>query len=278
MERNDGFIPIPSVARNSGAAGDTTALEMLSTLAQGAMIEAAKEKILVAIHRMYLRFVRRSWTAWADVARRARALETAVTLTRLSGAALIFMGTLEPLQRRRKRAWLLRWAASMRAERVLEVQAAAVELQRLARGFMGRARGRRTRGSHAATEIQRIVRGRLGKARVARRTKFLREVQAIETIERTCVNFLRRRNAARLRMRRREQKSVIALQAAWRGLVSGRRPAKRLREAREMELSALMIQRLWRGVRARMEAEILLGERKQREAAGSIQAAARGRR
>lgn len=254
------------------------ALAHASTRAQNALLEAAKGRMGEAVNFMYLGLVRRSWNAWLDLTRCRRSLEVSWTVTRLVGAAALGSGVLEPLLRRRKRVWLGRWAAAMRAGRVLEVQAAAIELQRAGRGFLGRSRAWKRRCGIAAAVMQRIVRGRAGRARGARRARFLHELEAVRTIERKYLGFVWQRDAVKLRELRRRERAVVKVQAAWRGVVCGRRPAKAHAVKRRKMVSALMVQRLWRGVVAREKAEMLLEIRNRREAATRIQAVARGRR
>lgn len=257
---------------------EATALELAGTRAQDELIEAAKYRMRNIVDFMYLRLIRRSWSTWIEQTRRCRSLESAERLTRLVGAAALAHGVLEPFLRRRKRFWLRRWAAAMRAERVLEVQAAAVELQRITRGFVGRGRARGVRKYHAAVAVQRIVHGCAGRARAARRERYLRECRAVKTIETKYREVVWHRNAQKLKKMRRRENAATRVKAVWRACVGGRRPAKRLKEERRMKISAIMVQRLWRGVIARVEADALLDAKVQREAATRIQAVARGRR
>lgn len=96
-------------------------LELAGTRARDALIEASKCQMGKAVELMYIRLIRRSWSVWLELTERRRYLELAERLTRLVGAAALGTGVLQPLMRRRKRSWLRRWAAAMRAERVLEV-------------------------------------------------------------------------------------------------------------------------------------------------------------
>lgn len=235
-------------------------------------------KIAAAFRHIYLGIIRQSWRTWFTLLRRRRAIETAEVLTRLVGAAALFSGVLEPLVLRRKQVWMHRWSLLIRAERVLEAQAAAVELQRVVRGFLGRAHARTVKMSRAATSIQKITRGRSGRARAARRAKFLRELEAVQVIESKYRVFVWQKNAARFSKLKNIECAATILTATGRGFLYGRRFARRVREARKEQMSALMIQSLWRGVRARLEAEVLLEAKTWKEAAVRIQAVGRGRR
>lgn len=259
------------------SAKNRVALALAGTRERSAVLKAAKERMYEAFDIMYLGIVRRSWDAWLDLTRSGRSLEASERVIRLVGAAALGLGVVGPLLRRRKRVWLFRWAGAMRAERVLEVQAAAVELQRIAQGFLGRARASKRRCDIAAAEIQRIIRGRAGRKRSARRAMFLREVRAVHTIECKYREFLWQRNAAKLLVLKRNGRAATKVQAAWRGLICGRRPANLLREARTNTLSAGMVQKLWRGIVARGKADVLLEVKIRKKASIRIQAAARGR-
>ncbi|CAM9781123.1 unnamed protein product [Scytosiphon promiscuus] len=231
------------------AAANRAALALASTRARDALLEAARERMLEAVNLMYVGIIRRSWKAWTELVRRQRSLDTAGRVARLAGAAALGFGVIEPLLRRRTRAWLRRWAGAMRAERVLEVQAAAVELQRAARGFLGRVRARQRRRGRAALAVQ--------------KQKY-RE-------------FMWQRDAVKLLALKKRHRAATKVQAAWRSEVYGRRPAGRLRRLRREGVATVMLQRLWRGVVARGKADVLLEAKLRREAAVRIQAAARGR-
>lgn len=259
------------------AAANRADLALANTRAVDVLLETTKKRMGQAMNVMYRGLVRRSWNNWLDLTRCCQSLEAAEHVTRLIGAAALVSGVFEPLLRRRKRLWLHRWAGAMRAERVLEVQAAAVELQCAVRGFSGRARARQRRRDIAAVEVQRTIRGVAGRARGARRARFLKEVWAVELIEQRYLGFVWQRAAVWLLELKRTERAATRVQAAWRGLVWGKRPVRRLRLERVTEVSALMVQRLWRGIIAREEAEALLEEKTRREAALRIQTLARGR-
>lgn len=243
-----------------------------------ALVAPARGGLLRALHATYLLLIRGSWRSWLGLLRRSRALAAAETVTRLTGAAALALGVLEPLLRRKSLSSLRRWAGIARLERMLELRSVAVELQRVGRGFVGRNRARLARRGRAATAIQRVARGRLGRARAGRRARFLRGVEAVATIERKYLEYRWRRSARKLREIRRRDRAATEIEAAWRGFAGGRRVARRLREERRLWESSIMVQRLWRGVRARLEADVLLQERDRKAAATAIQAAARGRR
>lgn len=259
------------------AAANRAALALASTRARDALLDAARERMREAANIMYLGIVRRGWRAWTELVRRQQSLDAAGRVARLAGAAALGFGVIEPLLRRRMRAWLRRWAGAMRAERVLEVQAAAVELQRAARGFLGRGRAREKRRSRAAVAVQRVARGRAGRLRGARRARMMRERRAVRTIEQKYREFVWQRNAVKLLALKKRHRAATKVQAAWRGEAYGRRPAWRLRQLRREEVSTVMLQRLWRGVVARARADVLLEGKFRREAAVRIQAAGRGR-
>lgn len=273
IESQEGGITAAAAA----AAANRAALDLASDRARTALLEAAQSRMRDAMHRMYLGIVRRRWNAWRDLTRSQRSLEVAERVARLVGAAALTSSVLEPLLRRRKRAWLHRWAAAMRAERVLEVQAAAVELQRTVRGFLGRARARGRRYAWAATQIQRVSRGRAGRARGARRARVLKELRAVRVIERKFCQVVWQQDAAKLLKFREKERAATGVQAAWRGAVYGRRRVRFLRKMRREEASVVMLQRLWRGVVARGKADVLKEEKRQRQAATRIQAISRGR-
>lgn len=274
-ETQEGGIATATTA--TVAAANRAALALASTRARDALLEAAHERMREAVNIMYLGIVRRSWGAWTKLVRRQQSLETAGRVSRLAGAAALGFGVIEPLLRRRTRAWLRRWASAMRAERVLEVQAAAVELQRAARGFLGRVRARDRRRGLAALAVQKVARGRAGRLRGARRARMMAERQAVRTIEQKYREFVWQRDAVKLLALKKRHRAATKVQAAWRREVYGRRPAERLRRLRREEVSTVMLQRLWRGVVARGRADVLLEEKLRREAAVRIQAAARGR-
>lgn len=279
LESQDGGTAEAVAAANvtAAAAANRAALALASTRAREALLEAGHERMREAVDLMYLGIVRRGWNAWKELNRRQQSLEAAERVARLVGAAAIGFGVLEPLLRRRTRKWVRRWAGAMRAERVLEVQAAAVELQRAARGFLGRRRAEKGRHGRAALAVQRVARGHAGRLRGARRARMIEEWRAVRTIEQKYREFVWQRDAVKLLVLKKKDRAATKVQAAWRGMVYGRRPVRRRRELRKEEVSVLMLQRLWRGVVARGRADVLMEEKRRREAAVRIQAVARGR-
>ena len=266
-----------AAASATAAAANRAALALASTRAREALLAAGHERMREAVNLMYLGIVRRSWNVWKELNRRQQSLEAAERVARLVGAAALGFGVLEPLLRRRTRKWVRRWAGAMRAERVLEVQAAAVELQRAARGFLGRRRAEKRRHDRAALAVQRVARGHAGRLRGARRARMMKEWRAVRTIEQKYREFLWQREAVKLLAWKKKDRAATKVQAAWRGMVYGRRLARRLRKLQEEEVSAVMLQRLWRGVVARGRADVLMEEKRRQEAAVRIQAVARGR-
>lgn len=277
LEAQEGGTAAAVAAADATAAANRAALALASTRAREALLEAGHERMREAANIMYLGIVRRSWNAWKELNRRQHSLEAAERVARLVGAAALGFGVLEPLLRRRTRRWVRRWAGAMRAERVLEVQAAAVELQRAVRGFLGRRRAERRRHERAALAVQRVARGHAGRLRGARRARMMEEWRAVRTIEQKYREFVWQRDAAKLLELKKKDRAATKVQAAWRGMVFGRRPVRRLRELRKEEVSALMLQRLWRGAVARGRADVLMEAKRGREAAVRIQTVARGR-
>eukprot|EP00903_Cladosiphon_okamuranus_P017045 g15710.t1 len=279
LEAQDGGTAEAVAAANAeaaAAAANRAALALASTRAREALLEAGHERMREAVDLMYLGIVRRSWNAWKQLNRQQQSLEAAERVARLVGAAAIGFGVLEPLLRRRTRKWVRRWAGAMRAERVLEVQAAAVELQRVVRGFLGRRRAEKKQHDCAALAVQRVARGHAGRLRGARRARMMKEWRAVRTIEQKYREFVWQRDAVKLLALKKKDRAATKVQAAWRAMVYGRRPVRRLRELRKEEVSALMLQRLWRGVVARGRADVLMEEKRRRGAAVRIQAVARG--
>ncbi|CAM9106438.1 unnamed protein product [Discosporangium mesarthrocarpum] len=257
--------------------GESSDLAQESTQAQATLAKAALSRMNGAVGRLYLGNLRHAWTRWTVFLHHKRSHEVAGRLVRAVGAAAIGFSVMEPLLRRKQKRSLLCWAANMRAERVIEVQAAALEIQRIIRGMLGRKRACWVQRGLSAVTIQRLVRAHSGRMRARRRARFLEERAAVMTIETKYMEFCWQRTIARVKLKEKRQRAATKIQAAWRGLVLGRRVAYVLRENHRRSVSALMIQRLWRGVLVRVQADILLEEKQQKEAAVKIQAVARGR-
>lgn len=272
---------ISLASENTAAASRTAVATSKVSLgidcARKALLDVAQGRTLKAAGVIYCAALRRGWDTWVNLTRHHRSLEAAKLVVRLVATAALGFSVLTPLLRRRKLWWLRRWVTATRAERILEVHAAAVNLQRIVREFLGRKRAWRRKRDTAAITVQRVWRGRAGRARRARRASFLRKHRAVRAVERGRLDLIRRRYAILVKERKRKDRAATKIQSAWRALVLGRRPAMLLRRGRREESSAIMVQRLWRGVLARGKADTLLEAKRVREAATSIQAIVRGR-
>ncbi|CAM9341096.1 unnamed protein product, partial [Choristocarpus tenellus] len=275
-QHNEAWISL-SMARKAEAWTSESAGSEQNNSAQRALARAAVERMGEAMNKLTLDNVRQAWSQWIGVIHHEKNLEVAGRLVRVVGALALGTGVMEPLLWRKQQRCLLRWAAAMRAERVVEVQAAALEIQRSIRGMLGRRQADRVQRSLAATAIQKVIRGHAGRTRAIRRASFLEKRAAVKTIECKYKEFVWVRTAMHLKAAQQLEHAATSIQAAWRGFTLGRQPARILKRDQRRNVAALMIQRLWRGVLVRVEADALLEEKIRHEAAVKIQAMARRR-
>lgn len=265
-----------NAATASRAAVATSAISIGTNCARKAFLDVAQGCTRKAAGEISCAGLRRGWNTWVNLTRDHRSLEAAKLVVRLVATAALGFSVLTPLLRRRKLRWLHRWVIATRAERILEVHAAAVGLQRIVRAFLSRKRARRRKRVIAAITVQRVWRGRAGRARSARRASLLRKHWAVRAVERGRLVLIQKRDAILVKERKRKYRAATKIQSAWRALVLGRRPAMLLLRGRREESSAIMVQRLWRGVLARGKADTLFEAKRVREAATGIQAIIRG--
>jgi hypothetical protein len=173
------------------------------------------------------------------------------------------------------RCWL-KWAASDTDAGLVDVQrsaerlAAAVELQRVARGHRARRIVGELRRQRAVRCIERFVKaGALG-MEVRRRVTTKRRLRAAERIQRAVRVWRVRMRTAQALLAVRRWTSARKLQAVYRGHC-GRREAGRRRQERRRTLAATDVERAARGWLARREAERRRKRRVESRAACVIQ-------
>ncbi|ETV95894.1 hypothetical protein H310_10932 [Aphanomyces invadans] len=161
---------------------------------------------------------------------------------------------------------------AMEEEQVLEGTAAAVEIQRIVRGWQASTRVLRSRREMAATAIQRIFRGRAARRRATRwrhthaaqriqrlgryfvdRVRWTRSKAAIRTLQRVWRGYLGRRASDRIRQKQRQDAAAQLLQLnLW--AVHCSRKWRRHRLIRLASEASVTLQRRWRGVLGRRRA------------------------
>jgi hypothetical protein len=219
--------------------------------------------------------IRRALGRWRVYIVYRRRLVTAQKFAASAGALGLSFCMKAILLRLLKRR-LAAWNIAMRYQRMLEVNASILELQRVARGFLGRKTCRILRLGQHATQIQRIFRGHCGRRYVIRLRSELRCRAAVSVIEAQYKKFVWCRSVKQLRRMRERNFAALQIQRVWRGLLLGKRPVAVIREDRLRETRALMIQRLWRGAIVRMEYDRLLEEDKRQKASVWMQSIIRG--
>lgn len=134
---------------------------------------------------------------------------------------------------------LARWRAAAAAMRLLDQSAAAVQIQRIIRGFLGRRRAVKVRQLRAKQQARELERQRAQHvANTASAVRIQRHVRA----------WLARRLLRRLRT---ERHAAITIQCALRCYYARRLRRQRAREFAERTVAAIAIQRIARGWLAR---------------------------
>jgi hypothetical protein len=130
----------------------------ISLSPQQARVNKGLKRLNTVLGSILQRRVTDGFNRWQKFIRYGTARVTARAFLHAVGAHALVASCLVPLQRRCLARKLTRWRTVLQAQRLLEVTAAAVELQRSVRGFLGRRRFNRLKYGAVALVIQRWIR------------------------------------------------------------------------------------------------------------------------
>ena len=152
-------------------------------------------------------------------------------------------------------AWF-RWSTRVALKKRFEQEAAAIEIQRVSRGRLGRVVGQEKRRQFMATRIQSVIRMFLARRRVTGLRESLRRDRAARVIQKTLRGFVAIAKAKREVYRRRCERSSRSIQRMLRGRAARARVAAMRKENVRRMLAAVTLQRRVRGMagRARVSA------------------------
>ena len=139
-------------------------------------------------------------------------------------------------------AWFNGIEQGIKMERV----AAAIEAQRIIRGWLGKQATIHLKKVYAAIDIERIVRGFLGRCIAKKKVEEKRRDDAARLIQRNYRGWEGKKVAKIIAQQHREFKAALKIQGAWRGY-TGRRVYRILSRARKELHAAIDIARVWRG-------------------------------
>lgn len=172
-------------------------------------------------------------------------------------------------------------AERLRVEMIIK-SAAAVTIQRIVRGNIGRANARRAAEGNkfaklhrSLIKLQALFRGKLQRWKYMKYRRDILEETSCELIQKVIRGFLGRRRANRIRSYQSKISAAVTIQAAARGW-KGRMIASSLRLLRLKNKVIVKIQALARGYIGRMKVTTILREKLQNAAAIKIQARIRG--
>jgi hypothetical protein len=180
----------------------------------------------------------------------------------------------------------LQWLKYCVAERLREEMelksAAAVTIQRIVRGNIGRGKARKAAEGNkfaklhrSLVKLQALFRGKIKRWKYLKYRRDILEESSCELIQKVVRGFLGRRRAHRIRSYQSKVTAAITIQAAARGR-KGRIIASALRLLRLKNKVIVKIQSLARGYNGRMKVSTILREKAQNAAAAKIQARIRG--
>eukprot|EP00953_Heterococcus_sp_UTEX-ZZ885_P012241 7020-Heterococcus_DN1.PRE.2 len=129
----------------------------ISLSPQQARVNKGLKRLNFVLGSVLQRRVTDGFSRWQRFTRYGTARVTARAFLHAVGAHALVASCLVPLQRRCLARKLTRWRTVLQAQRLLEVTAAAVELQRAVRGFLGRRRFHRLKYGAVALVIQRWI-------------------------------------------------------------------------------------------------------------------------
>ena len=143
-----------------------------------------------------------------------------------------------------------KWVHVMLAERQLEQNKAATDINRVVRGFLGRRRVLNICTGRAAIEIQRVARGRMGRNRYKKIWQEHREEWAAMVIQVRYRGYKGKQLGKIIMKKKREYDAACVLQRAWRGF-EGRRITRLIAQKKKELEAVLYIQGAWRSRVAR---------------------------
>ena len=143
-----------------------------------------------------------------------------------------------------------KWHHTVMGMKKQELDACAIEIQKVARGFLARRRVGRMLKNKAAIQIQRVGRGMLGRKVAAAKRWEKKRHDAACLIQLRWRGYEGRKLGKIIKQKHREYEAACLLQRAWRGY-KGRAIAKVIAMKKLENDMAIRIQRLWRTRAAR---------------------------
>lgn len=249
------------------------------------VMSMAADQMCVTITRLGKRQLKRGWDAW-KLCLRNEFLKTKAVLLRRFMRLRRISSLLSRLVYNVLRYNFVEWVKHCVAERLrVEVEmktAAAIVIQRLARGVMGREKAKQAAEGHkflrmykSLVTLQALFRCKLQRWKYLKHTREILEETSCETIQRIVRGFIHRRRVRRIKMYKDKESAAITIQAAARGM-KGRIVANDVRLFRLKNKVIVKIQALARGYIGRSRVEKILQDKAEAAAAVKIQSRIRG--
>ena len=225
------------------------------------------QKLHNVMKRLEYKEVIAAWAIWRALVLHQRNQEQAELYMKFKGSRRLTALFANWKKKRMLAAWNS-WITIRRHQRRLEAEAAARQLQRFVRGFIGRSAARSFIRHYSAVKIQSFVRGYIARLKSKAMMELVRLEKAAIYIQRAYRGYAGKRLAKMILHSHRQAHAATTIQRLHRGFQS----RKRLRK----HSSAVDIQRVWRGY---LEREIVASVRQavaESIAALRIQACFRG--
>ncbi|GMI10429.1 hypothetical protein TrRE_jg8058, partial [Triparma retinervis] len=211
---------------------------------------------------------------WKDYVQFGKNVESVDKFIRVKTCYKIFT-MLSTFCLRQQGSALTHWNNVMVMQRNKEFNTCCIEIQRLVRGFLGRAFAHEVLRDASACKIQNRWKCKKAKAITDGLRVQKERNDAATLLQRRYRGYKDVESAKFFVQGKREEKGALAIQTRWRGRGDREKVAK-LKEEKEMNDSASVLQRRFRGFEARREVAKKKREREMHEAASVIQRRYRG--
>ena len=245
----------------------------------------AADHLCMSLTRLGQRELKRGWDAWILCIRNQSLRENSILIRRFVRLRKICV-LLATLVHRIVRGTFLHWVKFSVAERLrveMEIKrAASVQIQRIARGVIGRNKARQAAEGHkylqmhkSLVKLQALFRCKLQQWKYQKYMRQSLEERSCELIQRVVRGFIHRRRVRKIRMYKDKESAAVTIQAAARGM-RGRKRANGVKLLRLKNKVIVKIQALARGYIGRNRVGKILQDKVEAAAAIKIQARIRG--
>ena len=203
------------------------------------------QKLQNVMKRLEYKEVIAAWSIWSDFVVNRRNEEQVEKYMKLKGSRRLTALFANWKRKKTIAAWNS-WINIVEHQQTLELDAAARQLQRSVRGYLGRIHAWAIKQKFHAVQIERVVRGFLGRQKVKAIKEHKELVKAAISVQRAYRGYAGKKLAKMILKTHFEKRSATSIQRVWRGM-RGRVLAEEKRTFKFRTEQAINIERVWRG-------------------------------